>query len=126
MSNMDDSPEELTLAQTEELVAVLEGLRTELTAYLAASGDRTATVDLDQPIGRLSRMDALQQQAMAKEQRRRVELRLAKVKQSLTAAAAGDYGLCRRCEEPIGHARLKARPESPFCLACRSEIEQGH
>jgi len=123
---MDDSPEELTPDQTTELVEVLEELRVELVAYLAGSGDRTATVDLDQPIGRLSRVDALQQQAMAKEQRRRMELRLGKVKQSLADAAAGDYGLCRRCEEPIGHARLKARPETPFCLACRTEIEQGH
>ena len=36
----------------------------------------------------------------------------------------GEYGLCRRCDEPIAYRRLKARPESPYCIACQDEIER--
>jgi DnaK suppressor protein len=87
--------------------------------------DATATVDLDQPIGRLSRMDAIQQQKMAVEQRRRIELRRGQLRRALGWLEDGGYGYCRRCEEPIGFRRLKARPETAFCLGCRSSIETG-
>jgi DnaK suppressor protein len=116
--------DELTPQQTIELTAALHTLQAELEAQLANASDRTDTVDLDQPIGRLSRMDALQQQAMAKEQQRRNKLKLSQIKQALAALEEGDYGLCRSCEEPIGHRRLSASPETPFCLACRAELER--
>ncbi len=117
---MDD----LTEAQTDELVGRLRDLQAELEQQLANASDRTDTVDLDQPIGRLSRMDALQQQAMAKEQLRRTRLRLSQVKQALVAADEDEYGVCRSCEEPIAYRRLNAFPEAPFCIGCRSAIEQ--
>ena len=115
--------EELTETETTELHALLRQLISEHDLLLSEVSDATATVDLDQPIGRLSRMDALQQQKMAQENRRRAELRRAQLKQALGWMEEGDYGFCRRCEEPIGYRRLKARPESPFCVGCRSSLE---
>ena len=117
---MDELTDEL-----EELQATLEALRDELEAQLARPSDRAEIVDLDQPIGRISRVDALQQQAMSKEQLRRVRLRLAQVRRALAAVEDDEYGLCRRCEEPIGVRRLRAFPEAPFCVTCRTEIEAG-
>ncbi len=115
--------DELTQEQETELQADLRTLLVEHEDLLARQSDATDTVDLDQPIGRLSRIDAIQQQKMAQEQRRRVELRRGQLRQALGWLNEGDYGFCRRCEEPIGFRRLKARPESPFCLVCRSAIE---
>ena len=116
--------DELTDAELTELTAALEALRDELEAQLARPSDRAEIVDLDQPIGRISRVDALQQQAMSKEQLRRARLRLAQVRQALAAVEDDEYGFCRRCEEPIGVRRLRVVPESPFCLACRTDIER--
>ncbi len=116
--------DELTPEQTDELLTDLRRLQADLEAQLANASDRTDTVDLDQPIGRLSRMDAMQQQEMAKEQQRRNKLKLSQIKQALVAAEGDEYGLCRACEEPIAFRRLKASPETPFCLACRAEIER--
>jgi DnaK suppressor protein len=56
---------------------------------------------------------------MASANRRSVELRLTQVRSALAALERGEYGACRRCEEPIGYRRLKSRPESPFCVACQ-------
>ena len=95
----------------------------ELTQLTEQGSDRTDVVDLDQPIGRLSRMDAMQQQKMAQAQMRRHKLRLQQVKQALSAYDEGEFGECRKCEEPVGYRRLKARPESPFCVECQGEIE---
>ncbi len=116
--------DELTEEQCIELRASLEATQIEIETALEGASDRTATVDLDQPIGRLSRMDAMQQQEMAKEQMRRNRLRLSQIKQALSLFEDEEYGFCRQCEEPIGYKRLKARPEAPLCVECRSEIER--
>jgi DnaK suppressor protein len=116
--------DDLTEEQEEHLHAQLEAVAVELTGLLATRSDRTATVDLDQPIGRLSRMDAIQQQKMAQAQIRRHELRLQQVEQALSTFEETEYGQCRKCEEPIGFRRLQARPETPFCIDCQGAIER--
>ncbi|PLX84993.1 MAG: hypothetical protein C0618_10960 [Desulfuromonas sp.] len=113
----------LSPRQCAELRADLVTLIDQLRDLLAASESGCRPVGLDQPIGRLSRMDALQQQQMAQATRQKHELRLGLAQQALTLLERGTYGDCRRCEEPVGYARLKARPETPFCLECQSERE---
>lgn len=115
---------ELTAAQLLELQADLLALHSELELLLATSQASSKVVDLDQPFGRLSRMDALQQQAMAKANRGGNQRCLKLIESALQALKQERYGECRRCEEPIGFPRLKARPESPFCLACQGQIEE--
>lgn len=52
-----------------------------------------------------------------------LELRLRQVSAALSACESAEYGTCRKCEKPIGYRRLKARPETPFCLACQAQAE---
>lgn len=116
----------LTEEQLAKLRADLLALRTDLEEALRAGAEDARPVGLDQPIGRLSRQDALQQQAMAQANRKSVELRLAQVQQALaTIERGGEYGICRRCEEPIDYRRLETRPETPFCLECQRGRERG-
>jgi len=81
-------------------------------------------VDLGEPIGRLSRMDAIQQQQMARATRDALETRRQQVAAALAAVEPGDYGSCRRCKESIDAARLRVRPESPLCLDCQRDLER--
>lgn len=115
---------ELTDAQIDELRQELETLRDQLAAALEGSSDAAKPVGLEQPIGRVSRVDALQQQQMAKHNRRSAELRLAQVRAALAAVQSGDYGYCKRCDEPIGYGRLKSKPEAPFCVSCQGGNER--
>jgi len=115
---------ELTAAEQRELYVKLLELKSELTNLLADSSASSKAVDLDQPIGRLSRMDALQQQAMARANRAGHQRRLTLIDAALVAVKTGRYGECRRCEEPIAFSRLQVRPESPFCLNCQKESER--
>ncbi|HJL19891.1 MAG TPA: TraR/DksA family transcriptional regulator [Sandaracinaceae bacterium LLY-WYZ-13_1] len=119
---MDD--EELTDEQRGELRRRLEALRDELEGALEGSREGAAVVSLDQPIGRVSRIDAIQQQQMAEASRRQQQLRLGQVRVALSAFDAGDYGYCKSCEEPIAYRRLAARPETPFCLRCQGGRER--
>lgn len=115
----------LTDKQRTELKTILLQKQQDLQKQLTSSVDAAGTVDLDQPIGRLSRMDAMQQQQMAKASRRIAEQRLLQIEAALARFAAGDYGICVECEEEIDLARLQARPESPFCVDCQGRREQS-
>ena len=115
---------ELSEAQSKELRADLERLFLQIQADLEQSAEAGMTVDLDEPIGRLSRMDAMQQQKMVQAQRERLTLRLGQVKAARAAFDREEYGACRLCDEPIPYKRLKARPEAPFCIDCRSAAER--
>ena len=114
---MDKEIPELTDSQVAALGEQLLRLRTELVGSIA-DNSRTNTVDLELPIGRLSRVDALQQQAMAAAEKRRAKQRLKAVEAAIEFHDAGDYGYCKACGENLPFARLKVRPESPLCVAC--------
>ena len=110
--------DELTDEQIDTLAAALRRLRAELRETLDTASDRAAPVELTTAQGRVSRMDAMQQQQMALAERRRHEARLGGVEAALRRVEADEYGWCTRCGEPIGVRRLTVKPEGPLCLAC--------
>ena len=114
---------ELTPEQREELHEHLTGECRRLEELLQLTKEGSRPVELGTPIGRLSRMDAIQQQQMTKAGRATLEIKLQQVRASLEAYRKGNFGFCRSCEEPIGYPRLKARPEAPFCLSCQDNRE---
>ena len=92
--------------------------RQELTDLLNASADDAAPVELDQTQqGRLSRMDALQQQAMAAETQRRRHRQVQMLDAALRRLDEGEYGYCVNCGKEIEADRLTLDPATPFCIA---------
>ena len=102
----------------------LIALQAELSAMLSSSKEAADPVDLEAPIGRLSRMDALQDQSMAMANRNAARLRLKQSEAAVARFADDEYGDCLDCGEPIDIRRLMARPEGPFCLGCQTRREQ--
>lgn len=100
-------------------------LRAELES-LAATGEQSAeVVELDQSrLGRLSRMDALQAQAMAKASGQRRNIMLGRISAALTRLEQGAYGLCQACEEPIASRRLEVDPTALLCIECAEKAER--
>ena len=81
--------------------------------------DDRQPVLLDQSsVGRLSRMDALQVQAMQLETERRRNIKLQRIESALTRLQNGEFGLCIICGEDIQESRLKYDPTIPTCIAC--------
>ena len=109
--------------QLQDLYQDLVDERGRLEGHLQLTKEGSKPVTLGTPIGRLSRMDAIQQQQMTKASRATLETKLRQVRASLEQYQKGNYGHCRSCHEPIGYARLKARPEAPFCLTCQDTRE---
>ena len=99
----------------------LEEKLAELTQMAGLNADAQDVVALDQTsVGRLSRMDALQGQAMAKAtaQRRLQERR--EIERALIRVSEGEWGYCIMCGEDIAPARLANNPAAASCLGCAS------
>ena len=91
----------------------------ELRAQGAASRADRAPVTLDQQsVGRLSRMDALQAQAMAKASEGLRQARLRQIEAAVRRIDDGEYGDCVTCGEAIGDSRLGLDPATPTCITC--------
>jgi len=97
----------------------LTALFEETRALSEAAKDNRKPVALDQQsVGRLSRMDSLQVQAMDKAQDTARQRKLLRIKAALTRLDSGDYGYCVTCDDPIGEKRLDLDPSVPLCISC--------
>ncbi|MEX0287433.1 MAG: TraR/DksA family transcriptional regulator [Paracoccaceae bacterium] len=108
--------------------AELKRFRAQITARLTEIGeenalgqDGQAVVELDQQaVGRLSRMDALQMQAMAQAQQGRRDLEARRLEAALTRIDEGEYGYCAECGEDIPRGRLELDLAALTCVGCAS------
>ncbi len=94
-------------------------LREELSVRSKSSDEDTKTVELDQSrMGRLSRMDAIQSQAMAVEFKRRRGIQLQRIEAALKRIEGDSFGLCVNCEDEIDPNRLELDPTTFLCIEC--------
>lgn len=106
---------------TKKMKQALESRRTELETLIRSGEEHRTDTELDQQrMGRLSRMDAMQQQAMEDETHRRRERELTRLDAALARIEAGDYGYCTACDEPIAPRRLENDPSVMLCIDCAS------
>ncbi len=104
-----------------DLQKMLERRSQELRALIESTKDSRSPVELDQvAVGRLTRMDALQRQAMAQATKRQYLAELNRIDAALKRAAAGEFGLCVSCGEEIAQKRLSVDPTAATCFACAS------
>lgn len=114
----------LTSEQLDDFRQRLLTARDQAKALLhQTAADQKPIEGVGQTIGRLSRMDAIQVQAMAQMSRGQLDIRLKQIEASLKQWDAGNYGVCRSCKGPISIARLDVLPEAPFCMACQEGFE---
>jgi DnaK suppressor protein len=107
-----------------EMKSRLLALRTELRQQSQSGAKSADVVELDQSrVGRLSRMDAMQAQAMAKASTERCQHRLRLVAAALQRIDDGEYGDCAACDQPINPKRLEVDPTAKLCIGCASRSE---
>jgi len=86
---------------------------------LGAQGREVVTLD-QQAIGRLSRQDALQQQAMANATQARRDTERRRLAAALARMKDGAFGDCEECGEEIAERRLALDPGVTRCISCAS------
>ena len=97
----------------------LETRKAELTASIENAAESAAPVELDQQVqGRLSRMDAIQGQAMAQAtiERRRIEI--AQINAAFKRMEESEFGYCVECGDEIAPKRLELNPAIARCVEC--------
>ena len=98
---------------------LLETRQAELQNWAEASKETTQPVELDQTTqGRVSRIDAIQQQQMSLAAAARRTQEITRIENALKRIESGDYGHCAKCDEDIAEKRLESDPTHIFCVNC--------
>lgn len=117
MHNIEDMNE----TQQSKFLDLIKARISELQADLEGGQAGTATVTLDQQaIGRLSRQDALINQAMANAGQSRRRAELTRLNAALQRLEEGDYGYCEDCGDDIPPKRLELDLAATRCVSCAS------
>lgn len=95
----------------------------EMRKNLAENDPVGEAVSPDSAIGRLSRVDAMQQQEMRLALVRQSKNELARLENALNLIDAGKYGVCNGCGEDIPDERLEAVPDAQMCVPCLSAVQ---
>jgi DnaK suppressor protein len=94
-------------------------MRADVERDSATTADERKPVELDQTsVGRLTRMDAMQAQAMQMEAERRRKLELRRIDAALERMDDGEFGYCVVCGDEIEPKRLSQDPSVPNCIGC--------
>lgn len=103
----------------------LEDRLAAITAGQETRAQDATSAELDQTrIGRLSRMDAMQQRAMSEAAARLEDLERQRIRTALGRIKAGEYGFCVVCEDEIAEGRLQFDPSVPTCISCAQRAEE--
>ena len=105
--------EEKLLDEQEQIMGVVDTM-----------SDASKPVPLDQnSVGRLSRMDAMQAQAMAQAGQQQQQNQLKLIADALERIDSNSYGYCLQCDDDIALARLEIEPTACYCINCASHLE---
>jgi len=85
---------------------------------IAEYKEMTQPVAPDDAIGRISRMDAINNKSVTEASLRQAEEKLRNLQRVLSRVGTSDFGLCIKCGKPIPEARILYRPESLSCVDC--------
>ncbi len=98
----------------------IKALKADIQAYER----NTRPLSTDSPIGRLTRMDALNNRRISAMALTTAKNKLVKLEQTLTNIDSHEFGLCRECEEPIPLERLMILPEADLCVGCAERTKK--
>ena len=80
----------------------------------------TKPIAPDVSIGRVSRMDAINNKSVTEASLRQAEIKLGNLKRVLEKFGTQDFGVCLKCKQPIPIGRILIRPQSLLCVNCAS------
>lgn len=100
----------------QRIVDELEKTKSEITELK----ELTKPISPENAIGRISRMDAINNKSINENRLRVAENKLRKLNHALANSADKAFGSCSRCGGDIQLGRLMLLPESSFCVRCAS------
>jgi DnaK suppressor protein len=108
----------MTNEERRQLVEIIHSEIEKLQAKARTLKDFTGPISPDDAIGRISRMDAINNKSVFDASLRNIETRLEQLSQIKQIVQNQDYGICIQCHQSIPFERLKLRPEIRLCANC--------
>ena len=110
--------QEVTPEQRREIRTRIEKRMQELKTTINQLEEASKPVSLDQPIGRLSRMDSMANQAISGQRLTDSRRTLMRLERALDRVDDENFGVCAECGEDIAMGRLLVVPEATLCVDC--------
>jgi len=104
--------------QRKELKSKIEFKLTEFAQKIKDLEIATAPIGPENSIGRVSRMDAINNKSVAEAALRNAKKKYASLQLALRSVEQEGFGSCGKCKRPIAAARLMFLPESTLCVNC--------
>ncbi|MEM6967202.1 MAG: TraR/DksA C4-type zinc finger protein [Bacteroidota bacterium] len=108
----------MTKEEKENLRAKINKEIVKVEAAIVPLLEASQPISPENSIGRVSRMDAINNKGVAEAALRSAKTKLSKLQIALTKIDNVDFGNCSRCKNPIRPARLMYMPESTKCVRC--------
>jgi DnaK suppressor protein len=80
--------------------------------------EMTRPISPENAIGRISRMDAINNKSVAEAALRQAERKLKNLQIVLEGIDSKDFGICLKCKKPIPIGRILLMPHSRHCVNC--------
>ncbi len=104
--------------EVDEIKQKIEEEIAKTASLIADYKEQSKPVTLDNSIGRISRMDAINNKSITESALRQAETKLSKLLQAKDNVGKPDFGLCIKCKKPIPIGRVLLMPESNKCVNC--------
>ena len=108
----------MTKEERTEIKRIIESDLEKLTIKVKELKDLTGSVTPDDAIGRISRMDAINNNSIVQASITNLENRLDQLAMALRMSENPEFGTCITCHQPIPIERLRIRPEIRLCARC--------
>ncbi|SNS83045.1 transcriptional regulator, TraR/DksA family [Ekhidna lutea] len=104
--------------EVDEIRKKIEEEISKTTQLITDYKDQSKPITLDNSIGRISRMDAINNKSITESALRQAESKLSKLHQAMDNIGKPDFGLCIKCKQQIPIGRILLMPESNKCVNC--------
>ncbi len=108
----------MTLEEKQQIKTKLEAEIISTKKSIVSYEDMTQPIKPENSLGRISRMDAINNKGVAEVALRQARLKLKNLIVMLNNIDELSFGLCAKCKNPIPIPRLMFLPESRHCVSC--------
>lgn len=108
----------MTNEQRSELKKLILQTKKDIKQEIEKLEEKVEPIEPDCSLGRLTRLEAMQEKSINEAVLEKVKIRLKKIEFVINKIDSDEFGICSICEEEIPYGRLKIVPESTICIEC--------